>query len=251
MRKSIGVLWMGVFCMLAVVTEGINKLSFHIADKGWHIYKIIDKDNAFAHITVHHIIQGALALFLIGLLARFMKLELKYFGLTKINMAKSVKWGLRFGLAWFLIQILGGLIILLNTDEGVALHLPLTVKNYAAYLSFQLFLSGPSEELLYRALCIPLLMYIGEKAGFGKSYNAILAIGATCIYFIIGHISYSIIPFAIVNFNILQILTVLIAGICYGLILVKTKNVFGCMLAHSLLNIVVISTSIGFYLIFR
>ena len=50
--------------------------------------------------------------------------------------------------------------------QGQAFDFPLNPKNVLGTLGFQLFLSGTSEEILYRALPVTVLVYV-----FGKNIS--------------------------------------------------------------------------------
>ena len=110
----------------------------------------------------------------------------------------------------------------------------LNLKNVTGTLGFQLFLSGPSEEVLFRALPICVLLSVVPCKG---SHWPAITIAA--VLFSAAHISWSIQPFA-VSYSIPQLITALIYGLAYGFVFVKTKNVIYPMMMHSCSNLIMV-----------
>lgn len=80
------------------------------------------------------------------------------------------------------------------------------------------------EELLYRGIIA------GQIYLWHKSFFAIL-ISAFC--------------FGIFHFNIVQFLYAFIVGLFLGLLFIKTRRLSTCILAHGLINLIVIITSVS------
>lgn len=231
------------FAMIFAV-ESISKFSFYLADLILPSLQFLDRANAFLYITIHHIFQGLIALLIMYVISLILKITLADFGLTDNQWKYSLKRVIQFALVWWIIQLSVGFYMMSSGTVADLFSFELTVKNYLGYFLFQILLSGTSEELLYRALLIGLLLFLGNQAGFSKKLNIALAVMISLIAFIIGHVSYTIFPFAIVSYNVLQLLTVVIFGGFYTFLFIKTKSVVGPMLAHNLLNGIIVLSSL-------
>jgi uncharacterized protein len=162
-----------------------------------------------------------------------------------------VKRVAQFALIWWIIQLSVGFYMMSSGTVGDLFSFELTVNSYVGYFLFQILLSGTSEELLYRALLLGLLIYFGKQAGFSKKTNIAFAIITSLSAFIIGHISYTLFPFSIISYNVLQLLTVVIFGSFQIYLYFKTKSAFGPMLAHNVLNGVIVLSSLILFLVFK
>lgn len=229
---------------LIFAVESISKFSFYLADLILPSLQFLDRANAFLYITIHHIFQGLIALLIMYVISLILQISLADFGLTNNQWKYSLKRVIQFALVWWIIQLSVGFYIMSSGTVADLFSFELTVKNYLGYFLFQILLSGTSEELLYRALLIGLLLFLGNHAGFSKKLNMALAGLISMIAFIIGHVSYTIFPFAILSYNVLQLLTVVIFGGFYTYLYIKTKSVFGPMLAHNLLNGIIVLSSL-------
>ena len=236
---------------LIFAIESISKFSFYLADLLYPWLSHLDSANAFLYITIHHIFQGLIALMFIYIASLLKYISFDDFGLNMNQWKYSIKRVIQFALVWCTIQLSVGFYMMSNGAVGDLFSFELNVKNYVGYFLFQILLSGTSEELLYRALLIGLLIYIGKQVGFSKKTSITLAIIISLAAFIIGHISYTLFPFAILSYNVLQLLTVVIFGSFYTFLFIKTKSIFGSMLAHNVLNGVIVLSSLILYLIFR
>ena len=121
---------------------------------------------------------------------------------------------------------------------------PLNITNVAGTLGFQLLLSGPVEEILFRALPITLLVY---ACGFntGKpikifKWEIPSEIMIAAVLFAIAHIGWELNPFSITQFNIHQLVLSVVVGIFYGLAYQKSKSVLYPMIMHSIANVLII-----------
>lgn len=238
------------FAMI-IAMESISKFSFYLADLIYPSLKYLDSANAFLYITIHHIFQGVIALLLIYVVSLFRKISLIDFGLNMNQWKYSVKRVIQFAFVWWIIQLSVGYYMMSSGTVGDLFSFELNVKNYVGYFLFQILLSGTSEELLYRALLIGLLIYIGKQLGFSKKINITFAILTSLTAFIIGHVSYTLFPFAILSYNVLQLLTVVIFGGFEAFLFIKTKSVFGPILAHNVLNGIIVLSSLILAFIFR
>jgi membrane protease YdiL (CAAX protease family) len=70
------------------------------------------------------------------------------------------------------------------------------------------------------------------------------------IIFMLAHINIAFYPLRVTHFNILQQITVLIFGAFYAFLFIRTKSLLGSILAHNLLNAVIVTIGLILFLIF-
>jgi len=82
-------------------------------------------------------------------------------------------------------------------------YYPLNGRNVAGTLAFQLFLSGPSEEILFRSLPVALLAYMMKN--FSRGYVFLPSMIAAFL-FSIAHINWSVTESGLnLNYDIIQL----------------------------------------------
>jgi len=227
-----GILWV---VLLTLLLLGVPRLAGLIANL--FDYQAIDPDGAFAWISVHHMAQALIFLLLIITIRLFKPLKL---GFVWGNKAAGLRYVLKFTLIFTGGTVVSCLLAFL-TDSFHAFAYPMTAHNIAGHLGFQLLLSGPSEELIFRAFAITLLSLVVKKRIMnGKiSYANLIA----AVIFGLAHISFSLAPFA-VQFSTYQVILAIVLGIFYGDCYEKTKSIYYPMMMHSISNIVMVSISI-------
>ncbi len=227
---------------LAALLLAVPRLAGTIASQ--FDYQAIDPDGSFAWISVHHIVQALIFIFMI----------------FTINLSKDLDFGFKWGLkevgrkyifTFTLIFAAGSLvshIIAILTGSFQAFPYPLTAGNILGQMGFQLLLSGPSEELIFRSFAITMLtLVIRGRFLKGKiSYANFIA----AIIFGLAHIGFSFEPFTL-NYNLFQVILSVILGVFYGDCYEKTGSVFYPMLMHSISNIIMVGlTVIATFLLF-
>ena len=190
-------------------------------------YSPIDSDGLFAQVAVHHIIQMLLALLAILIIHKVMKIE--GFKLRPRFDHAGVKHTLIFcavlAVYYLIVYIAGSFSGTINTYDY-----ELNAVNVTGTLGFQLFLSGPSEEILFRSLPITVLLSVLDHES--KCDRAIAVFG-TAILFGLAHINWS--TFTIPWF---QVCYAIILGIFYGYTFIRTKSVIYPMIMHSMSNVI-------------
>lgn len=195
-------------------------------------YSLIDKDNTFMWLSVHHIIQMIIA----------------YMGITYLNRVFHLDFGLKFrkskvGIKYTAFFILAMLIYVLvmymarySPNSITPFSYPLNKTNIIGTLGFLSLLSGVSEEILFRALPITLFSYM---LNYDKNDKALLVIVSSAALFSIAHIQWTLIPFTIVA-NWVQLLSTFILGIIYGITFRKTNSIIYPMIMHSMGNVLMV-----------
>lgn len=232
------------------LTRLISEVAFLLAQPIAQSLRSFDPDGSFLYISVHHIWQGVFALLAILLLARIFRIPLTQFGFNLNNWRYAMRLVLLFSLFWFFLQGSIGALMMVFGDTSAAFHFPLTAWNFGGYFAFQILLSGTSEEILFRALVMtPLLLY-GKRAGLADKPNALQAGGIATLIFMLAHINIAFNPLRLTHFNPLQQLTVFTFGSFYAYLFVKTRSLLGPILAHNLLNAVIVTIGLALYFIF-
>ncbi len=221
--------------LLAVVLLGVPKVAGMIASS--FDYGAIDPDGAFAWLCVHHLVQGVIFLAFIWGVRRITPLDFKLgWGDKKVGWQYVLRFTLYFGM----YLIVSSVIMLLTKSFPPFSH-PLTARNTLGYLGFQLFLTGPSEELIFRAFAITMLGLVLQGRGFsGKASNANIA---AAVIFGLAHVSFSFAPFQ-VSYSPMQVIFASVLGLFYGDCLEKSGSVFYPMMMHSIGNVLVVSATI-------
>jgi membrane protease YdiL (CAAX protease family) len=138
------------------------------------------------------------------------------------------------------------LIISLVQGQTPSVSYPFTSINILGWLSFQLLLSGPAEEILFRGLFQSFLCKFWPEILRLRKVDIPVAGLITAVIFALVHINFTLTPFAITHFDIGQLITAFGFGLFYSMVYHKTGSLLCPILTHSISNIV----SIGILYIF-
>jgi uncharacterized protein len=220
---------------MAVLLLGVPKLSGIIADL--FNYHAIDPDGSYAWVSVHHIVQALIIGFMIVVITKVKSID---FGFDRGNKKIGKKYVITFALIFGAGSLVSHIIsILIGSFQPF--QYPLTATNILGQLGFQLFFSGPSEELIFRAFAIVMLALV-IKGRFLKgkvSYANIIA----AVIFGLAHVGFSFAPFAL-NYNLFQVLLSIVLGIFYGDCFEKSGSVYYPMIMHSISNVIMVGLTI-------
>ncbi len=218
--------------MVGVITAVIFIIQYVFSFIGGHIsglfdYSVIDSDDLFMRISVHHIVQMLCAVMLIIILNRSCKI--KGFKLQPEFDAKGLKYTVIFcsviAVYYLTIYIIGSI-----TDTINVYDYELNKINITGHLAFQLLISGPSEEILFRAL--PIAVYIHFLRSDSKK-NRVIAVVLSALLFAAAHIN-----FRELTVSWFQVCYAFALGLAYGFVLVRSKSVVYPMIMHSVSNVV-------------
>lgn len=231
------IIYLSLFIGLSLVIKLINVSGFiigHILYK--HIY-FLDINNVYIINVIHHLYQGIIVLGIIILITKISQLPFDRFYIVKKLPIKSVKTIFIFIAIWTVIQFIFELIYIYIWKLPFPSPYPISAEYVIPDLLFQLFFTGPSEELVFRSLAFSVLLMFLSSAIKRKNIATILAIVSSDLIFMFDHINFSLNPFQVLYFNPYQMLTCSIFGTFYALLLLKYKSVIPAMIAHSLLNV--------------
>ena len=211
---------------LFIVQTFASKLGGFIADL--FQYAVIDKDDTFMSISVHHIIQMIVALVLIFVISK--KSDLEFWLKPRLNKS-GILYTTIFAIV-ILIYVLISYVVGYSLNTIAPYAYELNVANVLGTLGFQLFLSGTSEEILFRAFPITVLGGVIGKDN-KKGYAFIIVIAS--VLFSVAHIQWSLFPVSL-TFSWFQLIYAFILGIAYGFTYVKSESIIYPMIMHGLTN---------------
>lgn len=221
--------------LLLVFQRLVSELSGFIADS--IDYSSIDPYNLFARISVHHILQMAVTIIVIVILSKKMSLD---FGFRLGDTKTGIKLTTIF-LSGMFAYIAVSSVIMLLANKSFQHSYPLNTTNVLGTLGFQLFLSGTSEEILFRAFPITILIQYADmtkRIKIGKIDISVANLIAA-VFFAIAHIKLSFQPFTI-TYSVGQLLFSFACGIADGYVYEKSKSVLYPMIMHSMTNVAVV-----------
>jgi uncharacterized protein len=221
--------------LLAMFLLAVPKLSGVIA--GLFDYHAIDPDGSYAWLYVHHIVQALIFLAVMLFLSRSKGLS---YGFGWGNKEVGMKMVRSFMLYFSIYTAVAYLIIFL-TRSFQPFGYPLTAVNITGYMSFQLLLSGPSEELIFRAFAITMLALV-IKGRVLKGRVSIANILAAVI-FGLAHVGFTLAPFTL-NYSGQQVVFSIALGLFYGDCYEKSKSMYYPMIMHSFSNVVMVGFTI-------
>jgi uncharacterized protein len=219
---------------LTVLLLGIPRLAGLIANA--FDYSHVDPDGAFAWISIHHIAQAVIFLVIMAAITHRSGIR---FGFGWGDRERGFFWVRLFALI-FGGYIVVSLIIVIATGTFQPFPYPLTARNVAGQLGFQLLLSGPSEELIFRAFAITMFsLWIKGRLLKGLSNANIIA----AVIFALAHVGFTFAPFT-VSFDPGQLVYSLALGLAYGACYEQSKSMVYPMMMHSMSNVVAVGVSI-------
>lgn len=209
-------------------------------------YNTIDKYDVFVWLSIHHIAQTLLALVLIIILSKTYNID---FGFKLGDIKIGIKYVKIFTIA-MLAYIAISSVIGYFSNPIMQYDYPLTYVNVLGTLSFQLFCSGPSEEILFRALPISIITYLipSEKGIKISKLHISWANIISAIFFALAHIKWMVSPLSL-SIDYMQLLFSFGLGIMYGIAYQKSKSVIYPMIMHSLTNVAVVGAGYILYIV--
>lgn len=191
----------------------------------------LDPSSWWAPLTVHHLVQGVLALALLVALSRGLGLDVGLrvgdarHGARLVGIVATV-------LALYLLAHYG-VAHVLGLDAAVAV--PQDGDARAGYLAFQLLASGPSEELLFRALPIAVLVAIRPVVLVRRGPVTLEAVVAAAL-FSLAHVA---VAGGTISADAGQLAYAFTLGVVQGVVLQRTRSVLYPMAIHSISNVLV------------
>ena len=146
---QVKVLMYGIMILLLLVFQKmLGKVGRIVADL--LDYERFDPYKAFAWVSVHHITEMLITLAVLMILSKLLKAN---FGFSLGDRKKGTKYIVVYTAVFVGVALVCHVLMLINNTLPVY-DFPLNKYNILGTLGFQLLLSGPAEEILYRALPI-------------------------------------------------------------------------------------------------
>lgn len=222
--------------LIAFMLLGLPLVAGHIANKFPN--PNFDPDGSFWWISVHHIAQ-ALLFVPFFFIAKLWKPQID-FNLRVGDSKRGIQYVWRFSL-FFLVYTIIGFGITFATDSFTPFRFDINSNNVFGYLGFQLFLSGPSEEFIFRAFGIGIIAFlIPRRIIKGKVSIANIIVA---VIFGLAHIGIFFSPFRL-SYSIFQLIYAFGLGLVYGDCYEKTKSVLYPMMIHSISNVIAVGATI-------
>ncbi len=215
---------------------------------GFFDYDSIDKDGVFMYITVHHLVQMAIACAAIAIAGKMPGGPGMLRGADFHLKPRLSKTGIRYTAVFSVIITAYVFISYIAAYRLGRIEPPgckLTAVNVLGSLGFQLLLSGTSEEILFRSLPITILRLLPSRQGHGRQF---LPVVIAAFLFSLAHIRWSLFPIS-VSFSCFQLIYAFILGIAYGITFLKSRSVLYPAVMHGLSNFVMVGTGYMFALI--
>ncbi len=224
-----------VVFIVAILFFGLPLVSGYIADV-FHMNSI-DPDGAFLWISIHHIAQMLMFIILI-LIIKKVKPNLE-FGFNFKEKKKGFKYVGYFTIGFLIYTAIGVGVTYVN-GGFVPYANDLNARNVFGYLGFQLLLSGPSEEILFRAFGITILGLVFKKRLFKDKLSVSNLMIA--VIFGLAHIGIYFSPLTF-RFDIFQLFYAFGLGLIYGDCYEKTGSVLYPMMIHSISNVIAVGAT--------
>jgi membrane protease YdiL (CAAX protease family) len=230
-----------IILLLLVFQKVLGKVGRIVADL--FPYEKFDPYKAFAWVSIHHIVEMLIALALILILSKQLKVD---FGFTLGDKKTGNKFVVVYTIIFVGITLVVHILMLANNSLPVY-DFPLSKSNILGTLGFQLFLSGPTEEILYRAIPITMLVHVlgkGIKVKWGITLETIIA---SCL-FAIAHMKWSLFPITF-EANYFQLFYAFVLGIIQGKAYQDSRSIVYPMFMHSISNVLMVGTGYLFLLL--
>lgn len=226
-----------VFILLFLVQLLVSKIGWVVADI--FSYDSLDPDHLFARLSVHHIVLLLIGLAVITVLGKLIQAD---FGLGIGDSRKGIRYFLIFTAVMAVIALIYHILI-----PEQAYDFSLNTKNVLGTLGFQLLLSGTSEEIVYRALPVTVLVYV-----FGKNIQVkgdiTLEVVLASLLFTAAHIKWSLFPSS-ADFVLSQLFYAFAMGTVSGIVYQQSRSILYPMLMHSISNVLMVGTGYLFALL--
>lgn len=228
------------FVICLVLTKVANVSGFRVAETFYPALAFLDPDRVFIELILHHLFQALIALGAIMIFRRRYKIGWEVFGFSWQQFPSALRAVMIFVVIWTVIQVSLSVLWIYVLKREFSLPFNPTLWNTAGRMLFQLGFSGLSEELLYRALNLTVLLFFARKAFAKENVATAWAVILSLLIFMVDHVNFTLHPtFAITYINWPQQVTLSIFGLFYAWIFLRFRTIYAPMLAHSLLNCVI------------
>lgn len=218
-----------------LVIEFAPRAGSLLADHFQYLFSFIDPDHTFSWEIIHHVVQLLIPLFI---MIFWPDSSLKDWGFRLGNTHKGMKWVYGFTLIWLGIYSVITIVYLLQNSIPKVYYDVTNMRSLFGELGFRAFIVGISEETLFRAFPITLLIIFWNRRvnifRFTVSQAGIVA----AVLFCYAHVGYHIFPFEITHFNPDQLFTAAGLGLLYAIVFEETKSILYPIIIHSISDVI-------------
>lgn len=218
----------------------------HLADAFNPYLVFLDPEKVFTWGILHHLFQMLIPL---AIMIIWPGRSLRDWGFQWGDYKKGIKWIFWFSIIWSGIYIVLTIINIVYHNTPAVYYDVTNTRNFIGELSFRGLVVGLSEETLFRAFPITILiLYWSRKVsvfGFKVSHAGIIAM----IFFCYAHIGYHLYPFEIYHFNILQLITAAGLGLLYAIVFENTQSIVYPAIIHSISDVLPVVSLYVLYLV--
>lgn len=228
----LGLMKILIICVVCTSTYYFPKLGWWAADTGISLFGY--KQFSIGWDIVHHTVQ-MLPPLLIMLLC-ISRVPLAVWGITFRPWKQNRALILKFCIGFLICFPLGkGVFLFLSGSEWV-LDFDPQLKSAWSVIAFRLVLPGISEELLFRAFPMTLLLMTWKaEVSLGTLEIPVAGI-ITALLFAVAHVGFDLVPFQITYYNSGQLFFALIFGMAYATVFYKTKSILVPICMHNCID---------------
>lgn len=181
----------------------------------------------------HHFWQMVITIFFIGIIS---KGNFSSWGFNLNNTKESMRI-LKLFIKYFGLYFVGvGFIIQLFFMPAPTLDHKMTALNIFGNLVFMGFISGLSEEIVFRGMIHTFLSRYFHGVWKWRKIDIPVAGVITSIIFTIAHINYKLFPFEITHLYAPQLVLAFVLGLYYSVSFHRTGSLLNPILAHNFSN---------------
>ncbi len=198
----------------------------------WPLAIAIDPEKIYLWVSIHHVLVLAFTVLVMKFVFR---MDFRQWGFNLNELPESLRIFGWFARVYLLVIILT---LLPNIASGTArfFDYPLTAKNMAGILGFQILLSGTAEEPLFRGMLMTVLgKYLRGRYRIGNFEIPSSGVVAT-ILFTLAHVGFTISPFAITDFSLFNLVGALVLGLFFAIVFHRTGSLLGPIIMHGYAN---------------
>lgn len=227
-----------LLCMQVLLGKGGHAIA------GMIPYQNMDAFDSFAEISIHHVFQLILAMSIALVLGKRLGLDFSFhLGDTKKGM-----WYLTVFTGVFVLISVAQHTLMAMSNQLPVYAFPLNERYVLGTLGFQLLLSGPAEEVVFRALLITLLQYSFGQSVVIKGHLTLEVMLASAL-FALAHANWSLVPYRFES-NYYQMMYAFVLGTIQGIVYQRSKSILYPILMHSFSNVLMIGGGYVFVALF-
>jgi membrane protease YdiL (CAAX protease family) len=206
----------------------IPRSATFLTDLVWLLVSAIDPEKVFLWVSIHHVLALAFTVLVMKFVFR---MDFRQWGFNLNKLPESLRIFSWFARVYLVVIILT---LLPNILSGTApsIDYPLTAKNMAGVLGFQVLLSGTAEEPLFRGMLMTVLgKYLTGTHRIGRFEIPSSGVVAA-ILFTLAHVGFTLSPFAITHFSLFQLFGAFVLGLFFAIAFHRTGSLLGPILMH-------------------